>query len=105
LILTITGFGGNFTVKQLKRNYANFYSLEAPANITDQFNNNDIVHNEVVDFFKMLTLTASEMSATEIIEAILRTLDGTFYMRRSDDYYQMKLHFPYFRLKWENKDL
>ena len=104
-ISKLLALGGNFTVSQLKRNYANFYALSSPVNITTQYFTNQQVHNEVVDFFKLLTMNGANMTCWEFVEAIVRALDGNFYMRRSTDYFQTKLHYPYFRLSWENVKL
>jgi len=98
--------GAHFTTsQQLSRDYSYFYTGTPPLNVTELYNTNNIIRNEIIDMYELFQLQFKEMGLVEILEAIAELYQGTFYLRISNDYWRISLIPPYIDLQWAEAPL
>jgi len=97
----LNGLGAKFDVDlSFHRMYINSYSKIPPIDETILYYEDDNVREDIIDFFAFIQDSKYE-SWTEFVLSMMNIFEGTFYIRQSDHYFQIQLHFPYFGFDWE----
>jgi len=86
---------------KLKRDFANIYSSIEPIDYTEKFNDDTDVREDIIDFFTFIQVSFDQLSFMEFFDTLYELGEGKFYVRFTNQYWQTKLHWPYFAVDYE----
>jgi len=95
-------WGAKFnTSLRLKRDFANIYSSIQPVDFTEMFAEDDNIKEDIIDFFAFIQASFDELSFEEFFRTLFELFKGKFYVRFTNQYWETKLHWPYFAVDYE----